>query len=217
MQALEIILNPIIWLMELILRFYESITSSIGIAILLLSVTFSLFLLPLQKSGRRIEQRVSNKMKAANIEVQALKGDLKGEKLFLATERIYKNHGYHPIQSIALGLSFFVMLPVLLSAILLLTGDAILAGKSFLVISDLSKSDKLLGIINLLPILMLAITLIDAKLRFQDDKKSQHRFFFIALVLLILVYNLPAGLVLYWTESNMVSLILSRKQAKNVI
>jgi membrane protein insertase Oxa1/YidC/SpoIIIJ len=217
MQALEIILNPIIWLMELILRFYESITSSIGIAILLLSVTFSLFLLPLQKSGRRIEQRVSNKMKAANIEVQALKGDLKGEKLFLATERIYKNHGYHPIQSIALGLSFFVMLPVLLSAILLLTGDAILAGKSFLVISDLSKSDKLLGIINLLPILMLAITLIDAKLRFQDDKKSQHRFFFIALVLLILVYNLPAGLVLYWTGSNMVSLILSRKQAKNVI
>ena len=217
MQALEIILNPIIWLMELILRFYESITSSIGIAILLLSVTFSLFLLPLQKSGRRIEQRVSNKMKAANIEVQALKGDLKGEKLFLATERIYKNHGYHPIQSIALGLSFFVMLPVLLSAILLLTGDAILAGKSFLVISDLSKSDKPLGIINLLPILMLAITLIDAKLRFQDDKKSQHRFFFIALVLLILVYNLPAGLVLYWTGSNMVSLILSRKQAKNVI
>ena len=215
MHFLETILNPLVWLMELTLRFYESIIESTGMAILLLSVTFALFLLPLQKYGRRIEQRVSNKMKSTDIEVQALKGDLKGEELFLATERIYKNHGYHPIQSIALGLSFFVMLPVLISAILLFTSDTILVEKSFLFIGDLSKPDILLGSINLLPILMSMIMLIDAKLRFKDDKPSQYRFFLIALVILVLVYNMPAGLVLYWTGSNVVSLILSWTQTKN--
>ena len=117
MRALEIILSPIVWLMEFILQFYESIIPSTGLSILLLSITFAILLLPLQKSGQNIERRISNKIKTVNSEVHALNGDLKGERLFLATEKIYKNHGYHPIQSIALGLSFFVMLPVLVSAI----------------------------------------------------------------------------------------------------
>ena len=200
MQALETILSPIVWLMELILGFYDSFLSSTGIAILLLSVTFALALLPLQKICRNIEQRICCKMKAANVEVQALKGQVTGEKLFLMTEEIYKKHSYHPIHSIALGLSFFVVLPVLISAILLFAGDTVLVGKEFFFIKDLSKPDQLLGSINVLPLLMSAITVIDAKWRFKDDKASQYRFFFIAFVLLALVYNLPAGLVLYWTD-----------------
>lgn len=195
--------------MEFVLEIYDSFFSSTGVAILLLSVTFALCLLPLQKMARKVEQRINCKMKAANEEVHALNGQFKGEKLFLKTEEIYKNHDYHPIQSIALGLSFFVMLPVLISAILLFTDDTVLVGKGFLLIDDLSKSDGLLGSINLLPLLMTAITIIDAKLRFKDDKASQYRFFFIAFVLLVLVYNLPAGLVLYWTGSNIISLTLS--------
>ena len=50
--------------------------------------------------------------------------------------------------------------------------------------------------------------MIDARLRFRDDKRAQHRFYFIAAVLLLLVYNLPSGLVLYWTRSNVMSLVM---------
>jgi membrane protein insertase Oxa1/YidC/SpoIIIJ len=73
--------------------------------------------------------------------------------------------------------------------------------------------DHLLGPVNVLPLLMSAITVVDAKLRFKEDKSSQYRFFFIAFILLTLVYNLPAGLVLYWTGSNLVSLVFSRIQS----
>jgi len=199
--------------MELFFEFYIHLLSSTGVSILLLSATFALLLLPIQKKAQRTEQRISEKMKTVDAEVKPLKGVLKGEKLFLATEKIYERNGYHPIQSIGMGASFFVMLPVLVSAILLFTGREILTDKSFLFVDDLSKPDGLLGVINVLPLLMSAITLVDAKLRFKDDKKSQHRFFFISVVLLIIVYNLPSGLVLYWIGSNIMSLITSRLQS----
>ncbi len=36
----------------------------------------------------------------------------------------------------------------------------------------------------------------------------------ISVVLLVIVYNLASGLVLYWTGSNVMSLILSRVKAR---
>jgi membrane protein insertase Oxa1/YidC/SpoIIIJ len=214
MYFLETVLSPIVWLMELILNFYVRLFSSTGVSILLVSFTFALLLLPFQRIAQRTEQRIGDKMKAVEAKVQVLKGELKGEKLFLATEQIYERSGYHPIHSVGLGASFFVMLPVLVSAILLFTGSESSTGKSFLLISDLSKPDALFGPVNVLPLIMSAITIIDAKLRFKDDKKSQYRFFFIAVLLLIIVYNLAAGLVLYWTGSNIMSLFMSRFQSR---
>lgn len=207
-QVLEIILSPIVWLMRLLLEFYISLVSSTGLSILLLSLTFALLLIPLRKKAEGLEKRISAKMNAANEEVQALKGTVKGEELFLATEKIYKQHNYHPIQNIGMGASFFVVLPVLISAILLFSGEGILSGKSFLIINDLSKPDHLLGPVNVLPFVMSGITVIDARLRFKDDKKARYRFYFIAAVLLALVYSLSSGLVLYWTGSNVMSLIM---------
>ena len=213
MYFLATVLSPVVWLMELTLDFYARLFTSTGISILLLSFTFALLLLPFQRMAQRSERRISEKMKFVDTKVQCLKGELKGEELFFATEKIYQKHGYHPIQSVGLGASFFVMLPVLISAILLFTGSETLNGKSFLFISDLSEPDGLLGPINVLPLLMSAITIIDAKLRFKNDRKSQYRFFFIAGLLLLIVYNLASGLVLYWTGSNVMSLIMNRVQS----
>ena len=210
MYFLETVLSPIVWLMEYVLDFYIRLSSSTGISILLLSFTFALLLLPFQRMAQRTERRIGAKMKVVDAEVQQLKGNLKGEKLFLATEQIYERHNYHPIQSVGMGASFFVMLPVLVSAILLFTGSETVIDKRFLFIEDLSKPDGLLGPVNVLPLLMSAITVMDAKLRFKDDRKSQYRFFLIAFLLLIIVYNLASGLVLYWTGSNIMSLLMSR-------
>lgn len=210
MYILEIILTPIIWPMEHMLELYASIVPSMGASILLLAATFSILLLPVGKIAQRNEKRISERMKIVSEEVGQLNDSLKGEKRFLETEKIYEKHNYHPIQSVGLGLSFLVMLPVLVSAIIIFTGDGILSGKSFLFIEDLSAPDGLLAPVNILPLLMSAVTLIDARLRFKDDRQSQIRFAILALVLLVLVHNLASGLVLYWTGSNIMSLILSR-------
>ena len=45
---------------------------------------------------------------------------LNGEEKFFAVDQIYTKYRFHPIQNMMTGLSFFVILPVLISAYLLL-------------------------------------------------------------------------------------------------
>ncbi len=196
--------------MQIVLSFYVQLVSSWGIAILLLGISFSLLLLPLQSYGRKIEKKVAAKTLVVNADIQKVDQSLKGEERFLEIEKIYTNHNYHPIQQIAMGASIFVMLPVLISAILLFSNNAELAGKSFLLIQDLSTPDQLLGPINLLPLIMFLLTFIDALLRFKNDKSSLYRFLIISILLLVLVYTLPSALVLYWIGNNLTSLLISR-------
>ena len=200
---LELILSPVIWLMESILSVFVALTSSVGLSILLLSITMMLLVRPLRIRAQALERRITDKSKLVGDQVRALSKDLKGEKRFLETEKIFNAYGYHPIHSIGQGASFFVLLPVLLSAIVLFSGSAIVAGERFLAIDDLSEPDRLLGNINVLPILMTSITIADAHIRFRTDRTSQYKFYFIAFTLFFLVYNLPSSLVLYWTASNL--------------
>ena len=203
-------LSPVIWLMEQVLDFYTLHVSSIGLSIVLLSITLSFLLFPVQKYGRKITDRVSARMHVVNDEVLILKSELKGEELFLATEKVYKKYGYHPIHSIAMSLGILIMLPVLISAIIIFNDNDILTGQSFLFIADLSKPDGLFAPVNVLPIIMILITWIDARVTFRNDKESRYRFYFISIILFVLVYNMPAALVLYWTASNVMSLLLSK-------
>ena len=196
--------------MRLVYEAYFSVFGSAGVSVLALSATFSVLMMFFRRKAEGYEHRVSEKMKAAGAEVSALKGELKGEALFLATEKIYEKHDYHPIQSVGMGASFLVMLPILLSALFLFSDDRVVNGQAFLFVADLSKPDGLLGPINLLPFLMSGITIVDARMRFADDRSAQVRFYVIAAVLLVLVHGLASALVLYWTMSNLFALILAK-------
>ena len=176
-----------------------------GFSILLLSITFSIILLPVQKKLRQVEVRISDNMQRVDNEINKIDRSLKGEERFLNIEKIYKKNDYHPIHSVGLGASFFLLLPVLISSVLLFTQEGILDNVSFLFIKDLSNPDNLLDPINILPLVMFGITFFDAKLRFKNNKKSQIRFLIISIIFFLLVYNLPAGLVLYWIGSNITS------------
>jgi len=109
-----------------------------------------------------------------------------------------------------------VLLPILISAIILLGSHPILEGTPFLFVQDLSKPDGLIGPINLLPVIMTAITIIDAFIRFNTDRSSLIRFLVIAVVLFLLVYNLAAALVIYWTTNVVISGVLSLKERKKM-
>jgi len=214
LDILTSILYPIIWIMNFVFELYVGITGSTGIAIILLAITFSLLLLPIQKYGRRKEDKVREKMRLVDIELAPYKAKFKGEALFNETERIYKKLGYHPIHSFALGMSFIVILPVLISAIILLGTHPSLVGTSFLFVPDLSRPDALLNPINLLPIVMTSITILDAFIRFKGDRSALIRFLAIALVLFALVYNLAAALVIYWTTNVIISGLISITERK---
>lgn len=209
MTVLSWILWPFIALMGAVLEFYVSIFSAVGTAIIALSLTFCVLMIPVLKKMRRVEARITARMQAARRDLAAERGDLKGEALFNLTEKIYARHGYHPIQSVGQAASLFAMLPVLISSIILLTGSPLLAGHSFLFIPDLSQPDRLLGGVNALPILMFALTAMDARYRYRDDRPSMFKFMGISALLLVLVYDLASGLVLYWITSNLFSFAMA--------
>jgi len=201
--------------MEKILSIFSSFIPSTGISILLLSLTFSIIALPLQNKFKKIELRINNKIKLIDIDVKKIDKKLKGEERFLAIDRIYKKNNYHPIHSMGAGASFFVLIPIFISSILMLTQNEALESVSFLLISDLSHPDKLFFNINILPIIMFVITFIDSRLRFKNNFNAQLRFSIISVIMLFLVYALPAGVVLYWIGNNIFSLIISIKDTEH--
>lgn len=191
--------------MRQILNLFYDLSGSMGLAICLLAVAISILLTPLRYYASGLEQRLNQRTALVSADVARIDKSLKGEERFNHIEAVYKKHGYHPIQSTGLGASLFVMLPVFLSAIVLLDNTTV-GGHSFLFIGDLGHQDGLLFEVNLLPLIMTAITLIDAQLRFGSNRGALLRFSIIAVVLLILTYTLSSGMILYWIISNLVVL-----------
>ena len=213
-STLELLLFPIVWIMEKILGLYLQLSSSAGLSVVLLSITAMILSLPLQKRARAAEIRISTRMHQVGEDVRAIDTSLTGEARFLAMEKVYQAHGYHPIQSIGQGATIFVLLPVLLSAVFVFSDSPLMAGESFLFVSDLSEPDGVLDGINLLPLIMTGITFVDAAVRFRSDKGARLKFCLIAVVLFVLVYNMPAALVLYWSVSNVFSCLSTFRQGK---
>lgn len=215
LDVLAFILTPVISVMGFVLVSFERLTGSPGVAIVLLALTFSISVIPLQNYGRRIEDRLREKMRLIEMELAPHKAALKGEALFNQTEAIYQKHKYHPIQSVGLGMSFIVLLPILISAIILLDSHPLLEGEAFLFVPDLSRPDRLLGPLNLLPIFMTLITVVDALVRFRNDRPILIRFLITALILFLLVYNLASALVIYWTTNVAISFLTTLRTRKN--
>jgi len=197
--------------MELVFNTYISVTGSTGASVVLLSTTFSLVLWPFNGYCEAIEKGVSEKMALVGAAVADLDPALKGEPRFSATEQIYKQHDYHPISSVLLGIRFFLAIPILLSAIVLMSRSEKLVGQQFGFIGDLSQPDQLVSFsgwaVNIMPILMLGLTFVDAKVRYVDNNSARNRFYFISAVLFFLVYPLASGLILYWIGANLISFI----------
>lgn len=205
-EILETVLAPIIYVIGLGFSALFSVAGSAGLSIISLSVGVGFLSYPLGVWANKVERRFRERKQTVDVEVAAAVEGLKGEARFRATERVYEAHGYHPISTIILGLPFFVMLPFLLSALLLFSDHPALVGQPFLFIPDLSRPDGLFLGLNLLPFIMTGITLLDARVRFSGDRNAITQFVIIAVVLFVLVYNFAAGIVLYWTTSNLMSL-----------
>ncbi|WP_420860646.1 YidC/Oxa1 family membrane protein insertase [Algirhabdus cladophorae] len=204
MYIVEIILFPFVWVLDTGLSLFFALTGSMGFAIMLLSGAVALAMTPLRTYAGRTEQRILGKTQKVTADMKLLDPALKGEARFNATEKIYDKHGYHPIQSIGLSASLFIMLPVFIAAIIVLSPEQ-LGGLPFLFVPDLGAPDALLFGINVLPLVVTGVTIVDAIFRYGAGSSATKRFVAIALILLVLIYGLPSGLVLYWLCSNIIA------------
>ena len=198
-----------IYPLEFSMRFLLEILSpffNYGLAIILLSGIVNILLIPFYKYTEKIQNKERNLQHQMYPALLEIKQKYRGEKQYYKIRDLYKKYKYHPIMGIRSIFGFALQVPFFIAAYSLLSNYDKLNGVSFLFLRDLGKTDNLLFGINMMPFLMTLANLASLfvyKSKIQKNEKEQ--LFFMALLFLVLLYNSPSGLVLYWTFNNIFS------------
>jgi len=207
-----IIISPLVQIIEFVYVFFYKISKNVIFSVFGVSLSVSFLSLPLYIMAERwqnVERETIKKLKPA---VDKIKSVFSGDEQFMILSTFYRQNHYHPLYSLRSSIGVMVQIPFFIAAYSFLSHLAILRGVSFLSIKDISAPDSLFHIgnfpVNILPILM---TLINCAAGFVYTQKLSARdkiqVYGMAALFLILLYNSPAALVLYWTLNNIFSLV----------
>jgi len=202
------ILQPFINLFYIVLEFFYKYVNNYGVAIILLTLSVRLVLLPLTISQTRnmIQmQRIQPKLKELQ---ERYKDDKERQQKELMA--FYKEHNVNPLAGC---FPLLLQLPIFFALYRVLLDYPNLKGASFLWIGDLSKADILFGWLPITLILMVVTTLVTS-LQTMTDPKQRVLTFAMPLLFGFIGYRLPAGVLLYWTVTNMWSMLQQLVMAK---
>ena len=175
-------------------------------AIIFFACLISLILKPLQRPLRKIEINITKKIKIIDDEFNKLSINISGEEKFFLKEKIYKKYSYSPFHSFLQAISFFALIPFLISVIIVFEGSWLINNSNIFGVK-LSEPDGLLFGFNLLPLLMFVGTYLDSIFRYNNDKSSKNRFLIISIVLFFLVYNMSSSIILFWITMNCINMV----------
>ena len=135
------ILSPFIFLIKTIFLFAYNLTEDYGWAIILLSFTISLLLLPvfiLIEKSKKKDDGVKQRMKPLIDEVKRV---YKGQERYYYIKTIHRQHNYNTYKALAPVLTLLIQIPFFIAAYQFLDNYEPLKGVSFLFIKDLSLPD----------------------------------------------------------------------------
>ena len=202
---LEKILSPFIYIIKNYYLLIDSLLNFPAISIVITSLSISIFLMPILRVARVYEDNASIKINHIQEKLKKIPPTYNGEKRFRAIEEIYNKNNFHPIQNIYTGISFYIILPILISAYLFFLNNIIIFDVDVFNVIDLSQPDKLLGTLNLLPILIFITNYIDSSYRYYEIKSGKNTYLAISFFVCILIYNMPSCMTLYWLTSSIFS------------
>jgi YidC/Oxa1 family membrane protein insertase len=196
-----------------------------GLAIMVMSLAVNILMLPLSRIADRFQQQVNETEARLAPELHRIKKNFKGEEQAAKILALYKTERVHPLYSLKSLMGVAVVIPVFIGAFDMLAENIHLLNTGFLWISDLSHPDDLFHLpfrlpffgaeFNLLPFLMTGLSFIASMLHkplalnAELRRKQVRNMILLALAFFVLFYTFPAGMVLYWTTNNLISVIKS--------
>lgn len=206
-----LIIRPLELVYEFIFSVSFKVSNSTLLSIFFLSLTVNLLALPLYKRADAIQQEERDLEASLKNGIRHIKKTFKGDERFMMLTTYYNQNNYSPLYILKGSLSLFLQIPFFIAAYRVLSVSAALQGTSLGPIADLGSPDRIIHFgslgINLLPLLMTFINIISSAIYAKDlDIKANIQLYGTALVFLILLYDSPSGLVLYWTLNNLFSL-----------
>ena len=207
-----LIIYPLYLIIELIYSIFYKLTDNKGLSVIAVSIGITLLCLPLYavaEHWQQVERDIQKKMKPG---LDRIKKAFSGDERYMMTQTFYKEHKYSPIMALRSSFGLLIQIPFFMAAYSYLSNLESLKGVSFLFIKDMGVQDATFHIgsfpINVLPIAMTLINMIAGAIYTKGlalrEKIQVHG---MALVFLIILYNSPSGLVLYWTMNNVFSMI----------
>ena len=208
-----IFIYPVYMFVEFVFFLANNITDDyIGASIVLLSIIVNIICLPIYnvaETWQKKERDIQKKLKPKTKDIRAV---FSGDERYMILSAYYRQNNYHPLYALRGIFPLLIQIPFFFAAYKLLSNLPLLNNASFWFLKDLGKPDQLLNIggicINFLPILMTIINISASAVYSKGlSLKEKIQLYLTAAVFLILLYNSPSGLVLYWTLNNLFSLL----------
>lgn len=207
-----LIIYPLIQIIEFSFMLFNGVFKNEGISVIGVSLAVSILCLPLYIVAERWQQIQRDIEKKLDPGVLRIKTTFKGDEQYMILSTFYRQNHYSPIMALRSSFGLLIQIPFFIAAYSFLSHLPVLQGESFWFIKDMGKPDALFSIgsfpVNILPIAMTLINIIAGAIYTKGFKaKDKIQIYVMALVFLVILYNSPAGLVLYWTCNNIFSLV----------
>lgn len=209
----NVVIHPIKQFLEICYLFFLEFTGSPGISVIALSFAVTLCCLPLYIVAEGWQNAERQKQKEMKPYLDLIKKNFKGDERYMITSAYYRISRYNPLMAARSSFGVLIQIPFFIAAYSFLSQLGSLKGIPFIFIKDLSSPDALISInsmqINVLPITMTAINYLSGAIYTHGNKNIREKIqiYGVALIFLALLYKSPAGLVLYWTMNNILSLV----------
>lgn len=207
-----IIIYPLIQLIEFSFMIFNNVFKNEGISVIGVSLAVSIGTLPLYIVAEHWQQVQRDTERKLDPGIQRIKSVFKGDEQYMILSTFYKQNHYHPLMALRSSFGLLIQIPFFIAAYSFLSNLPVLQGKPFLFIHNMGEQDALFRIgsfpINVLPIAMTLINWVAGAIYTKGFKfKDKATIYAMALIFLVILYNSPSGLVIYWTMNNMFSLI----------
>lgn len=192
------IIKPFSILVLWIIAFLHKFLPNYGLVIIIFSILIKILFHPLtQKSVKSMAKMQELQPKLAKLK-EKYKKDPK--KLNEETMKLYKEQGVNPLGGC---LPLLLQMPLFYALFVILRSTIELRSAPFVFwITDLSQMDPF----YVLPILMGVTMFIQQKISVKDPRQKM-MVYMMPAIFIFFFYRMPAGLVLYWTMFNVLSVI----------
>ena len=203
--------GPMDWIAEKLLSFLiflKKMCGSYGWSIIIITVIVRLLFWPItQKANNSMKrmQKVQPQMKEIK---EKYKGD--AQTMNAKVMELYRQEKVNPLGGC---LPILLQIPVFIALYSTLNGAVELRQVPFWWINDLAKPDTIAVLFGMLPINPLVIVMTSLMVLQQRltpsamDPTQQKMMMFMPIMMLFILYNLPAGLTLYWTVSQILAIL----------
>lgn len=208
----NIFIMPIESVLEIIFYYlYKTLEFHPGLCIIFVSLAVNVLVLPLYNRADMIQENQRAKQKKMDKWNEHIRRTFKGDERYLIQSAYYRIENYKPYSVITGSISLLLQIPFFMAAYHFLSNLDAIVNVGMFGIYNLGAPDGLINInnfsINLLPILMTIINIVSGMIYTKGFKlKDKIQLYGMAIIFMILLYNSPAGLVLYWTCNNVFSL-----------